>query len=165
MKAAVVLPDPPTSSKSPLLLTKGRIVLFFGVFLAVAASVSFLSTLQSMSSIASMKGSVSVLVYGWNSNTPNYPKEWEESALRRLSDLQPARGVRYLYEQFGLLLIVPPRQKEDYAIQIINYYGSNLVCAHMNLRIWVRLASKEEVVAGVGVFEWKEEKCKKRFFF
>ena len=73
------------------------------------------------------------------------------AALERLEHFQPLRGVRYLYEQYGLLLVVPPKNGNDplYIVDAGHHPEEvGITCANLVLRIWVRLAGEQQVVAG-----------------
>ena len=85
----------------------------------------------------------------------SYPKEYEIAALNNLKKFQPKRGVRYLYEKYGLLLIVLPKLQpsNNHKLHVVNYYGSNPICEQLDLKIWVRLAGEIEVVSGFAKYQ------------
>lgn len=72
------------------------------------------------------------------------------AALERLEHFQRLRGVRYLYEKYGLLLVVPSKNGNEplYIIDAGRDHDEGSLCATLELRLWVRLAGEQEVAAG-----------------
>lgn len=74
-------------------------------------------------------------------------------AVARMERLQARRGVRYLYEQHNLLLVLEPvllvsRGFTIRIVDLVDFSESNKKCQGLNLTIWVRLAGPE-IISGI----------------
>ena len=92
------------------------------------------------------------------------------AALAKLQSYEPTRGVRYLYEQYGLLLLVNvyqnSKQKGKVVIEIRNANNEDheeledIDCKSLKLSLWVRLAGPE-IISGLASYDsdctWRYE--------